>query len=192
MNYDATYTQMNIKLGDTEDVTFTPEEKALALQEAWDDYAVTATKWDTSLTFSATSYQYALPTGVDNVLDVYISASNSTADEPSKIAQTLWEVVDGNLQFKNNANAYIEDGYTLYLKYNKKLDYATDTLDTKNLQQFVINLGAWNTLELLGYKKANLFLKNDITMGEMITLRRELERKVNKLRAALPRAFVSV
>lgn len=191
MDFDETLAQMNITLGDTDNVTFTPEEKQRALQKAWNDTSVVETKWDSSLTFDSSTYQYALPSGVDNILDIYIKSDNSI-DEPEKISQNNWEVVDGNIQFKNAANNYIPDGYTLYLKYNKKLDYNADTLDSTTLQEYVIALGSWNTLGLLGYKKANLFLKNDVTMNEMVTLRRELERELNKLRAALPRAFVSI
>lgn len=192
MDYEDTKTQLNITLGDTSNITFTIEEKDRALQKAWNDTYVVEDYWDSSLTFSYSTYQYTKPSGVNNILDIYVRPDNSTDTEPEKIAQDLWEDVGNNIHFKNGANRVIPDGYTLYIKAKKKLDYSTDSITSKTLQEYVIALAALNTLSLLGYKKANLFLKNDTTMGELIQLKREMEREVSNLRARLPRAFVSV
>lgn len=192
MNFDESLEAVNIRLGDTNNVTFTPEEKIQAVQRAWDDSAAVTESWDTSLTYDSATSDYTLPSGTANVLSISLRPSNSTDTEPEGIDQGLWEVFDGSIRFRNNARAYIEDGSSLYLKTYRKLDYDTDTITDKKLQQYVVALGAWNTLEMLGYKKANLFLKNDTTMGELITLRRELQRDITRLRSSLPRAFVSV
>ena len=149
MDYQDTYDEVNITLGDSGDITFTPEEKARAVQKAWRDSYVAKTVWDTTLTYSSTTYQYTIPTSIDTVKDIYISPTNSSDVPPQKIERSLWEVVDGNIQFKNNASGFIPDGYTLYVKGNYKYDYTADTLDSENLQEYVIALGAWNTLTLL-------------------------------------------
>lgn len=192
MNFDESLAAVNIRLGDNDNVTFTIEEKKQAVRRAWDDSSAVQEDWDETLTYDSQTATYTLPSGVANVLDLYIRTSNSTDTQPEKVDQGLWEVFDGSIRFKNNAQAYIEDGTTLLIKSYKKVDYDTDTITNKNLKQYIIALGAWNTLEMLGYKKANLFLKNDTTMGELITLRRELQREVTRLRSSLPRAFVSV
>lgn len=192
MDFDTTLAQTNIRIGDTNNVTFTVEEKTLALQQAWDDSSVVEEYWDSSLTFDQSTQDYTKPSGVDNILDIYIKPDNSTDTDYHKIPQNLWEDFGGYVRFKNDANIHIPDGYTLYIKSYKKLDYAADSITDRKLQRFVIALGSWNTLEMLGYKKANLFLKNDTSMSELITLRRELQREVTRLRSSLPRAFVSV
>lgn len=192
MDFDETLAQVNITLGDTNNVTFSPEEKQRALQQAWNDSNVTEEYWDSSLTFDRNTSDYTKPSGVNNILDIYIYPDNSNTTNKEKIAQDLWEDFGGYIRFKNHANQYIEDGYTLYIKSYKKLDYESDSITGKNLQEYVIALGSWNTLGMLGYKKANLFLKNDTSMAELITLRRELQREIIRLRSSLPRAFVSV
>lgn len=192
MDYQDTLDQLNITLGDTGDVTFTPEEKARALQKAWNDSYVVDVTWDSSKTFSSTTYQYALPSGMKTVKDIYISPTNDSSSAPSKIDASLYEVVDGNIQFKNNALAVIPEGYTLYIKGGQKLDHTSDTLTSTNMQEYVIALAGYNTLMLLGFKKANLFLKNDTTMGELIALKRDLKDDVRELRAKLHREFEGV
>jgi len=189
MDYQDTYDEVNITLGDSGDITFTPEEKARAVQKAWKDSYVVKTVWDTTLTYSSTTYQYAIPTSMNTVKDIYISPTNSSDVPPQKIERSLWEVVDGNIQFKNNASGFIPDGYTLYIKGNYRYDYTADTLDSENLQEYVIALGAWNTLTLLTYKKANLFLKNDTSMAELISMKRDLKQDVMELRGKLQREF---
>jgi len=192
VNFDQTLAQVNITLSDTNNVTFSPEEKTRATQKAWNDSSVVEEYWDSSLTFDRTISDYTKPSGVDNILDIYIYPDNTNITNPQKIAQDLWEDFGGYIRFKNYAAQYIEDGYSLYIKSWKKLDYDADSITGKNLQEYVIALASWETLGMLGYKKANLFLKNDTSMGELVTLRRELQREVVRLRSSLPRAFVSV
>lgn len=192
MTFDETKDELNITLGDSEDVTFTPEEKIRALTKAWNDSYVVKVVWDSALTFDSSVYQYAIPTGVDTIKGVYISASNSSSDNPEPIDASLWSVIDGNIHFTPTAGRTIPTGYTLYIKGGKKLDPATDTLDTVGLQEYVIALAGYNTLGMLGFKKANLFLKNDTSMSELITLKRDLKDDVREARAKLLREYEAV
>lgn len=189
MTYAETYAEMNITLSDSDDVTFTPEEKGRALQRAWKDSYVVKRIWDDTLTFTQGTYQYTIPATLTTVTDIYLSPSNSTSDFPDPISQDLWEVVDGDIQFKGLANSIIPTGWTLYLKGNYKFDYTADTLDSPNLEEYVIALGAYNTLSVLAYKKVNLFLKNDTTLSELIALKRDLKQEVLELRAKLQRSY---
>jgi len=114
MTYAETYAEMNITLGDSDDVTFTPEEKGRALQRAWKDAYVVKRIWADTLTFTQGTYQYGIPATLTTVTDIYLSPSNSTSDFPDPISQDLWEVDDGNIQFKGLANSIIPTGWTLY------------------------------------------------------------------------------
>jgi len=191
MNYDDTYEQMNITLGDSDDVTFTPEEKNRALQRAWKDAYVVNKVNDPTLTFATNTDTYTLPTALNTVTDISISPSNSTSDFRMTIPSDLYDVTNGSIVFKNNANSLLENGYTLYVKGNYKYDYTADTLAGDALQEYVIALGAYNTLTALAYKKVNLFLKNDTTLSELIALKRDLKQEVLELRAKLQRSFES-
>lgn len=192
MDYADTLEQLNITLNDTDNVTFTPEQKARALQKAWNDSYVVEDVYDDSLSFTAGTNSYPLPSGFGAVADVGISPSNSlTSDFVSSIGEGLWETQGSNLVFRNNANSVLSSGYTLYLKGRKKLDWNTDTITTPNLQEYVIALAGVNTLTLLAYQKVNLFLKNDTTLGELVALKRELEQDVIRLRGRLQKSFES-
>lgn len=192
MTFEETKTELNITLGDTDNVTFTPEEKIRALQKAWNDSYVVKIVWDSTLTFNSTVATYTVPTSIDTVKGIYISNSNSSSDNPDPIDAGLWSVIDGSIHFSALAGRTIPTGYTLYIKGGKKYDYATDTLPTVNLQEYVIALAGYNTLGLLGFKKANLFLKNDTSMGELITLKRDLKDDIREARAKLLREFQGV
>lgn len=190
MDYADTLEQLNITLGDTEDVTFTPEEKARALQKAWNDSYVVERVVDSTSTFTLGTRRQAIPATMTTVTGISLSPSNNlTADFPSYVDSDLYDVIDGYIVWKNLANNIIPTGYTLYLVGYKKLDYLTDTLTNPNMQEYVIALAGYNTLTLLGYKKANLFLKNDLTVSELIALRRELKQEAMELRGKLGRAF---
>lgn len=191
MTFAESIAQMNIELGDTGNVTFTIEEKQRAMTKAWNDSHTVRTIWDDSLTFSTTTSVYTVPNSLTTVKDIYISRSNSSADEPEKIASNLWEVIEGEIHFKQGANNIIPDGYTLYLKGNYKLT-TSDNITETNLQEYVIALGGWETLRLLGFKKANLFLKNDTSMSELIALKRDFKQDVLEIRARLPREYESM
>lgn len=190
MDYDETYDELNITLGDDANATFTPEEKAQALKKAWNDSYVVDYVTDTSLTFVTGTRNYAKPSGFTVVTEIGLSPSNSlNSSFVSAIANDLWETQGSNIIFKNNANGVIPGGYVLYVKGKKKLNWATDTLDSPSLQEYVKALAGYNTLSLLGHKKANLFLKNDTSMAELIALKRELATDVSYLRGKLATAF---
>lgn len=192
MTFEETKTELNITLGDSDNVTFTPEEKIRALQKAWNDSYVVKVVWDSTLTFDASTSTYTIPTVIDTVKGIYLSNNNSADVFPDPIDAGLWSVIDGSIHFSSLAGRTIPQGYTLFIKGGKKYDYATDTLPTVNLQEYVIALAGYNTLMLLGYKKANLFLKNDTSMGELITLKRDLKDDIRESRAKLLREFQAV
>lgn len=178
--------EINIRTGDSDNFTFTPEEKTSALTEAFNDDYVITDKWDTTLTFTTGTYQYALPAGVDVINDIYIKADNSQ-DYPEKIDSSLWEVVDGVLQFKPGADI-IPQGYTLYLRSKTKFD-SDDTVTEVNLQEYILKLTQLRLYTTLLNKKNFRFLKNDATVGEIVTTKRDLEQDVLRYKQRLPKAY---
>lgn len=186
MDYSDFTDSLNITLGDTANTTFTVEEKQRALDKAFNDDYVFEPIWDSSTTFAAGTYRYAKPSGVDVIQDVYFQPS--TSDFPEPISADCWETVDGELSLTPLANKYFNAGDTIFIKGRTKL--GTDaTVSDVGLQEYILALAGYNTLTLLTFKKANLFLKNDTTMGELITLRRELEREVKEYRNRRPREW---
>lgn len=188
MDFAAFLEELNIRLGDSDDFTFTPEEKTSILTEAINDENVVKTVWNTTLTFDSAAYQYALPSGLTTITDIYLNPSNSTADEPEKVASNLWSVVGSNIQFSNMANSYIPTNYTLYVKGRYKYTI-NDTITETNLQEYVLKAAQYRALGQLSNKKLLRFLKNDTSVAEIIGMRRELERDLAKYKQRLPRSF---
>lgn len=188
MDFTTGLTTLDTILGDSSDITFTNAEKTRALTRAWNDQYVVIPVWDTSLTYSTSTYQYAIPIAtMTAVSDIYLAPPSTN---PDPIDASLWEVVNGNIQFGSSASNFITNGYTLYLKGKYKLT-VDDTIDDVGMQEYVLALAGVNTLTLLGFKKANLFVKNDLTMAELIGLRRELMVDVKEGRTRLLKEFQS-
>lgn len=188
MNEAALLTTLNIRIGDTDNFALTADEKTEALDEAINDHAVFKPKWDSSLTFSETTYQYAKPSGIDVLQDIYIRPTNGTDSEPEKIDPSLWEVVDTNIQFKNGANRYLTTNDVLFLRGKTKY-LTSDTITETNLQEFVLNLAQLHCYEMMMARRSFRFLKNDTSMSEIIAAKRECERKIVEYRRRLPREF---
>lgn len=186
MDFASALETLNIRLGDTDNFTFTPEEKTEALTEAFNDSYAVSDGWDTSLTFSNGTYQYSLPVGVTAIQDIYIKADNSL-DYPEKIDSSLWEVVGSHIQFKPGADV-VPQGYTLYLKKNDKYTVA-DTVTETGVQEYILKLAQYNCLATLGNKRALRFLKNDTSMAELITLKRDIQQDVQNYRRRMPTSY---
>lgn len=190
LSYADAQTTLNTILGDTNDTTFSSSEKQRALTKAWNDSHVVNVIWDTSLTYATGTYQYALPATLTTLQDIYLSTTGSSQPFPEPIDNSLWELVNGNIQFNWKADATIPNGYTLYLKGHYKLT-TSDSITPVNMQEYVLALAGVYTLTMLTHKKANLFTKNDVSMGELIALRRELNNDVTDLRRRLLREWES-
>lgn len=183
-------TTLNIRLGDTDNFTFTSEEKDEALTEAFNDPYVLTEVWDSSLTFDINTYQYTRPAAIDVIRDIYIRPSNTSDTEPKPIASGLWEVIGNKIHFKGNANGTIPQGYSLFLKGQNKYT-VSDSITETNVQEYVLALAQLRCLRMLGVKKTLKFLKNDTSLSEAIAMKRELERDVAEYRRNMPRAFES-
>lgn len=190
MIFAEALTELDTILGDSGDVTFTSSEKTRALTRAWNDSHVVNEVWDTSLTFALGTYQYTLPATLTSVKDIYISPTGSSSPFPEPLDPDMWELIDDKIHFSYEADKFIPNGYTLYIKGNYKL-LTTDDLSTVAMQEYVLAVAGVETLKLLAHKKANLFTKNDVSMSELITLRRELQQDVTDLRRRLRRSWES-
>lgn len=190
MDIDALKTELNTRLGDGDNFAFTSAEKTSILTRAMNDaYAVTSVK-DTSLTFSNTAYTYSVPATLTTVQDIYVVDPNNSNDDLQLVASSLWEVVDGVINFKNRANNYIPDGYTLVLVGHYKVTSA-DTITDTSLQEYILTLALYNTLTQLNNKRLLRFLKNDTSVSEILNSKNELQREIADYRRRLPRRVES-
>ncbi len=184
LSFSAAQTTLDTIIGDGASVTFSSSEKQRALTRAWNDSYVVNEVWDTSLTYTTGTYQYTRPASLSAIQDIYIAPTGSSSPFPEPIDSSMWEDVNGKIQFNSMADRIIPSGYVLYVKGHYKLT-TTDDIANTNMQEYVLALAGVYTLKMLTHKKANLFTKNDVTMGELITLKRDLQQDVTDLRRQL-------
>ena len=183
-------TQLNTLISNTSGFTFNTDEVTQIVTSAFHDkYAVNPIIWDTSLTFSVSTYQYAIPSTLTTVSGVYITRSSTNF--PERIDDSLWSVVGSNIQFNDKAAQTIPDGYTLYLKGRYKVD-TTDTITDDGLQEYILSLAGYTALRNLLYKKTMLFVKNDTSVAEIVATRRELYADMIHWRQQLTQEFIGV
>lgn len=188
MDFSASKTQLNTLLSNTTGFTFSTDEVTQILTDAWNDkYAVNPIVWDSSLVFSVNTYQYAIPLSLTTVSGVYIKRSST--DFPEQVDDSIWEVVDTNIQFNDRALQAITNGFTLYLKGRYKVT-TDDTIDDTGLQQYILSLAGYNALRYLLFKKVGLFVKNDTSVAEIIAARRELYADMIHWRQQLTQEFI--
>lgn len=187
MDFNQLKTELNIRLGDTDNFTFTSEEKTSTLTEAINDQDCVKPVRDTSITYSAGTFSYSKPSGIDRVTKIYVAP---TSADPEERVELQWELIDGVIYFRENSDI-LPDGVTIVLVGYKK--YTTDdTITEKNVEEFVLALSQLRCLRMLGVKKALKFLRNDTSMAEIVAIKRELERDVADYRRRLPRVFEAV
>lgn len=178
MDYATALTNLNIDLNDTDNFTFTTEEKQRALTEAWNDPYNTSAVWDETTTYDQSTYSYVVPTGIDTVKGLYYKADST--EFPTPVPSEAYEVVNGYIKISPEYRYIFAQGSTIVTKGAKQLT-TSDSL-AADRQEYVLKLAHYNTLRRLGAQKANKFLKNDTSMAEVVALRRELEREISVMR----------
>jgi len=184
MTYTEAQSELNILLGDSDNFTFTPEEKQRALTEAWRDrYLVTPTT--KTYTYANTTNTYAIPATMTTVTNLGYSTTD-TWDKP--LDSGAWEIEGTDILIDNDYRYVIPSGATIKAKGNYKLTTADEVTDANQIE-YVLALAHYSTLKLLGAKKTNRFVKNDTTMNEIIAMRRDIEMNIKNLRQGLQRAY---
>lgn len=183
MDFTTALDELNIILGDSDDFTFTPEEKTRALTEAWRDRYV-ALPANATNTYSVNSRTYTF-TGLNTIKNIEYNTADAWGRQLPGSAYTL---ENGVVYIDYDFRYSIPDGATLTAFGYSHPDTAT-SLSGDNVIEYVLAVAQYNTLKLLGAKKTNKFLKNDTTMADIINQRRELERDILVKRQALQRSY---
>lgn len=155
---------------------------------AWNDTYVVKEVWDSSVSFVSGTWQYAVPATVTTVRDLYYT--RTTTDFPERIDPGLYEVVNGEIQFKEFAQNWLDDTYTLYIKGWYKLQ-STDSLTTNNLVNYVLWHAAEILLSNLMFKKTFFFLKTDTNMADIARALQMAQGNTLRYKQGLLRTFES-
>lgn len=184
MDYNAFLSELNILLGDSDNFTFTPEEKQRCLKQAFNDRYVVDTATGT-FTYSNQTRAYALPAGITTVRNLQFNTVDSW---PQTLPGDSYEVINSTIYIDYDYRFKIPTGATMTVIGNDKLTIA-DTITKTNLQEYILTLAHYNTLALLGTKKTNRFIKNDTNMNEILAIRRELQQNILQQRQSLARNY---
>jgi hypothetical protein len=184
MTYTEAQDELDILLGDSDNFTFTPEEKQRALKDAWRDRYIVTKATDSSEIYSQSTNNYTI-VGLTTVTDVQY---NITGQWPESLTSDAYSYNSGILTIDKNFRYEIPTGSTLTVKGNYKLTIADEITNEQQIE-YVLALAHYNTLKLLGAKKTNRFIKNDTNMNEIIALRNALTVDIRNLRQGLEQSY---
>lgn len=171
--------RLNTKLSDSTDKTFTSAEKTEFLTSAYNDASNFIIDRDNSLTTVSDRYNYTVPTGFTEPTDIFIDIDSDGIGK--RIPRNMYDVINGVIYF--NSNLDLSSGYTLILFGKNKLSTSDSIPDF--LQDYVLALAQIEAYEFMKNKYSTRFLKNDVSMGELVTSLNQLEQKAQMLRKNL-------
>lgn len=179
--------RLNVELGDTSNLTFSSAEKDRFLETAINDAHVLVIGDDRSLTTVANQSEYDIPSDMTRVQEVAIDAYGDGYYDP--VSKSAWKQTETKLAF---VRAYkgIAAGKTILLRGIKKL--AKTDLIPDRAQDYVLELAIIRALKFLSTRLATRFLKNDMTMAELLSAISEHKQEAARLQKSQPQEPVEV
>lgn len=172
-------TRLNTWLRDTQNLTFTDDEKTEILKEAVADPFVSYPVRDTSLTTASNDYTYTLPTGVRDVFEIGLDMNSDGIFHI--VNPDSYDIINGEIHFNDKT---IPSGITIQVVGNKKLDQDSTDFPVQ-LQEYVLHLAMIAAFEMLKTSLTNRFLKNDMTMSDIIQSIATHQRRAEELRRSI-------
>jgi len=184
----ATYSEMldrlDTMLSDANDRTYTSSEKEEFLNSAYNDPSVFEIVRDTSLTTTAGDPSYTVPATITEVLDILVDIAGD--GYPQRIARNSYEVVGGTIYFDYTQKSML-DGKTLTVIGKYKITPDDDL--PSFLQEYVLHIASIYALEFLKNKFAGRFLKNDVSMTELIAALNTHRQRAAELKKNLANVY---
>ena len=179
LSFSQMLDRLDTKLSDSTDKTFTSSEKTEFLTSAYENVEVNFIGRDTSLTTVSNQYDYAVPATMTEITDIFVDTLGD--DVGYAVPRNSYDIIDGYIYFSNTLS--LVPSKTIIL-FGKKQVEITDTMPDF-LQTYVLTLAQIEAYEFMKNKYATRFLKNDVSMGELISSLGQLEQKAAGLRKNL-------
>lgn len=188
LDFASALTQLKLLTSQTTNFTFTDDELTQALQQSWQDSYVCNKVTDTSLSYVAGTWQYAIPATLTTVTGLRFQRTST--DFPEPIDRSLYNVntATNSIEFVLNAPIWFDAGQTLLVDGRYKLT-TNDLLLTDALINYVLSNAAYVMLRNLYLKRNFVFLRNDTTMGDIINARRDMQADMLRYKQSLQRDF---
>lgn len=174
-------TRLRTWLRDSTKVTFTDAEITEALTYAIDDEDAYIIDEDSSLTTLANTENYAVPGTFQVVTDLLVDYADDGF--PSPLDSSAWDVINGKIHIRRVYKG-IPAGHKLYVRGKSKLD--TTSTFPEYLQNFILTRAKIFCLRYIQSSLSTRFVKNDITMTEVLNQLAYEEREAERLRNNLP------
>lgn len=167
--------RLNLRLRNTNNRMLNDAEVVDALTNAYNDPYVYQVVLDNSTTSVAYQAQYAVPSTLSTVLDIRL---DSNADGyGDNVDSSAWEQIGDQIYFNRNHKNMLS-GKPLIMIGIQQLGVADLIPDL--VQDYLLTMANIACVEMFKNGYAGFFLKNSVTMGELInhltTLRQEAER----------------
>lgn len=172
--------RLDTTLSDSTDRTFTSSEKSEFMTRAFNDPYVYKITRDTSLTTASQTANYTLPSTMDEVTDVQIDVLGD--GYPSSVDRSTYDIVNGVLYF-DAIQKYMPANKTIVLIGKQKLTTNDSVPDF--LQEYVLTLAEIEAYSFMKNKYATRFLKNDVSMAELVNSLVERRQHAGELRKNL-------
>jgi hypothetical protein len=182
-------TELSLMTSQEGNFTFTSDELTQALTQAWLDTYVVRQVEDSSIGYTPGTYSYAIPATMTVVKKVRYQ--RTTDSYPEEITPDLYEIHDGNIEFNDTMRYWIYDNYTLIVNGAYKLT-TSDSLDSQNLVNYVLNLATEILLSRLLLKKTFVFLTNDTSLQEIVAALNTIQQQVLRYKQSLLREWETV
>lgn len=160
--FTALKVRFNTWLRDTQNLTFTDDEKTELLTAALNDPLATTVVRDTSLTTIAGTYSYTAPTGIGAIYELGLDLNGDGIFH--LIPREQYDLINGAIYFNTNA---LPAGKTIQIVGKSKLDATSADIPVK-VQDYVLHIAMVNAFEMLKTSLTTRFVKNDMTMSDII------------------------
>lgn len=180
LSFSQMKTRGKVKLRDTTNVTLTDSEHTENLKSALYDPYVYIIDRDDNTTTVANQANYDVPDGMTEVTDIMIDLYDN--GYPVRVERQGYDVINGVIYFDLRHQS-IPDGKTMIIIGKAKLD--ENSLIPDFLQEYVFQLYMIETFEMIKTSLTTRFVKNDITMSEIIASINTHKSRAAELRSQL-------
>lgn len=181
--------RLNKKLRDTDNATFTDDEKVEAITAAIEEGLVGVAEFDTSKTFTNGVRLYNLGNNIRAVYEIKLDTAQN--GDFRSLTGDAYEYLVPYLRFRMKYAQSIPTGAVMEIAWFRKLT-ATDDIPDYAVP-YVLKMAIYNTTQLLGAGKVNRFLRNDTSMGEILQFGAQQFKEAERIKKTLPgRRFIKI
>lgn len=172
-------TRLNTWLRDAQNLTFTDAEKTEILTEAINDPFVASIVRDTSITIVAGTYTYNVPTGIDAFFELGYDKNGDGLFHV--IPREYYDVINGVIYLSIKS---LPAGRSLIVVGKNKLTTASTDYPAR-VQEYILHLAMVGAFEMLKTSLTTRFVKNDMTMADIINSINTHKQRAEELRRTI-------